>query len=263
MKNIFIEGIPGMGKSTLINSIYNAMPEFNICREGDYSPVDLAWCTWMTKEEYEETLKRYESIQEDIIKNTVCEGEHYIISYTKVITDIPNFHKELENYEVYSGRKSFDDFKKIIFSRYKNFRDTGYLFECAFFQNIIEDLILFYLMSDEEIIEFYRELYNNVNKDSFLMLYLYSDNLEENIEIIKKERSDDAGNELWYKLMIQYISNSPYGKKYGCHTFNDMIKHFNHRQALEMKIIREVIGDGAIVLPAKEWDIENVLELCK
>ena len=87
-----------MGKSTLINSIYNAIPEFNICREGDYSPVDLAWCTWMTKEEYEETLRRYESVREDIIKNTVCEGEHYVISYTKVITDIPNFHKEMENY---------------------------------------------------------------------------------------------------------------------------------------------------------------------
>lgn len=263
MKNIFIEGIPGMGKSTLINSIYNAIPEFNICREGDYSPVDLAWCTWMTKEEYEETKKRYESIQEDIIKNTVCEGEHYVISYTKVITDIPNFHKELENYEVYNGRKSFEDFKKIIYSRYQNFKDVGYLFECAFFQNIIEDLILFYLMSEDEIVKFYRELYDNVSKDKFLLFYLYSDNLEENIETIKKERSDEAGNELWYEMMIQYVSHSPYGKKYGCSTFEDMIKHFKYRQELEMRIIREVIGDRVVVLPAKEWEIGKVLELCK
>lgn len=262
MKNIFIEGIPGMGKSTLINSIYNAIPEFNICREGDYSPVDLAWCTWMTKEEYEEILRRYESIQEDIIKNTVCEGKYYIISYTKVITDIPNFYKELENYEVYNGRKNFDDFKKIIFSRYNNFRDTGYLFECAFFQNIMEDLILFHLMNDDEIVEFYLELYSHIQKENFLMLYLHSDRLEENITTIKKERSDDQGNELWYEMMIQYFSNSPYGKKHKCSTFEDIIEHFNHRQKLELRVIKEVLGDRAVVLTAKEWEIEKILEIC-
>ena len=53
MKNIFIGGIQGMGKSTLVNSVFKAVPELHVCREGDYSPVDLAWCTWMSKEEYE------------------------------------------------------------------------------------------------------------------------------------------------------------------------------------------------------------------
>ena len=78
MKNVFVEGIQGMGKSTLINSIFTAIPEFHLCREGDYSPIDLAWCTWMSKEEYETVLKRYEPIQDEIIKNTVQEHEHFI-----------------------------------------------------------------------------------------------------------------------------------------------------------------------------------------
>lgn len=37
MKNVFIEGIQGMGKTTLLNSISAAVPEFYVCREGDYS----------------------------------------------------------------------------------------------------------------------------------------------------------------------------------------------------------------------------------
>lgn len=34
MKNIYIEGIQGMGKSTLVNCLSNAIPELHVCREG-------------------------------------------------------------------------------------------------------------------------------------------------------------------------------------------------------------------------------------
>ena len=34
MKNIFVEGIQGSGKSTLINNIVKFNPELHVCREG-------------------------------------------------------------------------------------------------------------------------------------------------------------------------------------------------------------------------------------
>ena len=259
MKNVFIEGIPGMGKSTLLNGISAAIPQLHVCREGDYSPVDLAWCTWISKEEYEKILKRYEPLQNEIIKNTVQENEYFVVSYTKIITDFPNFHKQLEEFEIYNGRKSLRDLKEIIFSRYRNFTETGYLFECSFFQNIIEDLILFHQLNDDEIVGFYRELYNAVNKEPFLLLYLYSDRIEENIENIRKERSDNQGNEMWYPMMLNFLVHSPYGIKHGYSSFKDVITHFRHRQRLEMRIIDEIIGERAVVLSAKEWKIENII----
>lgn len=167
MKNIFIEGIQGSGKSTLLNCISTAIPELHTCREGDYSPVDLAWCTCMTKEEYENVLSRYKTLENEIRRNTVEEHEHFIVSYTKIITDVPGFHKDLEKYEIYNGRKAFHELKEIIFARYKAFQETGYLFECSFFQNIIEDLILFHQLSDDEIVEFYHDLYGIINKENF------------------------------------------------------------------------------------------------
>lgn len=261
MKNIFIEGIQGMGKSTLLNKLHDVLPEYKVCREGDYSPVELAWNAWMSKEEYEETLKRYQSIKDEIMKYTHQEGEHFVVSYTRIIADIPNFHKNLEEYEIYNGRKSHQEMKDIILTRYKRFSETGYLFECSFFQNIIEDLILFRVLSDDEIVDFYKELFSCVDKDNFLLLYLNNDNLENNIKIIKKERSDKSGNELWYKMMLEYIVKSPYGEKSGCNSFEDMINHFKHRQRLELRIIREVLGNNAVVLPAKEWKMEEVLAL--
>lgn len=263
MKNVFIEGIQGSGKSTLLNSIFNAAPEFHVCREGDYSPIDLAWCTWMSKEEYEAVLTRYKQIQDEIIRNTVQEQGHYIITYTKIITDIPHFHKELEKYEISNGRTELQDFKELIFSRYRNFSETGYLFECSFFQNIVEDLMLFHLLDDDEIIGFYQELFNIFSQKEALLLYLYSDNLEQNVQTIKKERCDNSGNELWYELMLEYLTHSPYGQKHGYCTFGDMVAHFKHRQRLELRIIDEIIGDNAIILPSKDWDIDKVIQMCQ
>lgn len=67
----------------------------------------------------------------------IREKGHFIVAYTKIITDIPNFHKDMETYEVYNGRKTFNDFKEIVFSRYQSFSETGYLFECSFFKILL------------------------------------------------------------------------------------------------------------------------------
>lgn len=259
MKNIFVEGIQGMGKTTLVNCIYKENKELHVCREGDYSPIDLAWCTWLTKEEYEAVLARYAEIRGEIEKYTVEENGHFVIAYTKIITDIPNFHKDLEQYEIYNGRKDFATWKEIVFTRFERFRGTGYLFECAFFQNIMEDLILFHELSDEEIVNFYRELFAVIDRDNFRLFYLYSENIEEILQVVKKERSDDAGNEMWYPLMMNYLKESPFGKKHGYEGFDDMVAHFRHRQMLEMRVIKEVLGDCVKVLHAKAWDLEEVI----
>lgn len=261
MKNIWIEGIQGMGKSTLLNRIAEQLPALHVCREGDYSPVELAWCTWMTEEEYRQFECRYDSIREEIRRNTFREGSRFIVTYTKILTDIPGFHKEAEKYEIYNGRKSIQELEKIICSRYGNFSGTGYLFEASFFQNIVEDMILFHLKSDEEILAFYRKLYEEIEKENFRMLYLYSDQVEETIAVIKKERCDDQGNDMWYSLMMEYLTQSPYGRQHGCRGFSDLIAHLRHRQSLELRIIEEVIGERAAIIPAKKWKMEEVLAL--
>ncbi len=259
IKNILIEGIQGSGKSTFVQRISKEYPSLRVCREGDYSPIDLAWCTWMSEKEYEAVLEKYDAIRDDIISNTVREADNYIISYTKIITDISGFHKDLEKYEIYNGRKSLQELKDIIFTRFQNYKEKGYLFECALFQNIMEELMLFQMLSDEEIIAFYRELLQVIDLQNFLLIYLNSEYLEENIRIIQKERCDDAGHAIWYELMLGYLMHSPYGKKHGCSSFSDLVDHLKHRQELELLIIKEFVGNNAIVLTSKEYDFNQVM----
>lgn len=258
MCNIFIEGIQGMGKSTLLQAIAERHPNLKVCREGDYSPVELAWCARMTEEEYQGALSRYPSIEAEIRANTFREDGRRIVTYTKILTDLPGFHKDLERFELYNGRVSREMLEQTIQSRYERFDGNGYLFECAFFQNVVEDLILFHQRSDEEILEFYHRLYGAVKKENFLLLYLTSEEIAENIRTIKKERADDKGNELWYPLMMSYFTESPYGKAHGCSGFDDLIAHLRHRQQVELRIIKEVLESRAVILPSRQWRMEEV-----
>ena len=81
MENIYIEGIQGMGKSTLLSEIARRRPEYRVCREGDYSPVDLAWCAWMDGEQYASVLERYAPLRREI-EEEACREESAILLLT-------------------------------------------------------------------------------------------------------------------------------------------------------------------------------------
>ena len=120
--NYFIEGLQGSGKSTLVEKLSKKYPACTVFREGDYSPIELAWCAYVTKEKYDDILEKYNNISTLINEKSHIEGDHRIICYTQIITDVPGFHKDLENYEIYNGRLSLDEFKRIVFDRYKNWK---------------------------------------------------------------------------------------------------------------------------------------------
>lgn len=50
----------------------------------------------------------------------------------------------------------------------------------------MEDLILYHQLSDNEIAEFYHELYDRTDKGSFRLLNLYSDDLEEILSFLQE-----------------------------------------------------------------------------
>lgn len=49
----------------------------------------------------------------------------------------------MEQYEVYFGRLELPSFCKLVLRRHAAFRDKGRIFACAFFQNIMEALMLY------------------------------------------------------------------------------------------------------------------------
>ena len=260
MKNhIFIEGLQGSGKSTLLRNLSQKYPEYTAYYEGDVSPVELAWCSYMTKEQYEEALKKYPHVEREIKQFTKREDDRYIVAYTRILADMREFYEWMESFEIYNARVPFEQFRDMIMTRYRALEpDSKNLFECSFFQNSMEDMMLYYQMPEQDIVEFYREAYEILKPKGFQLLYLQSGNIRDNILQIKRERSDENGVELWYPLMLKYLQESPYGKVHGFEGLDDMIAHFERRCALEERIIREVLKDDCTVLRAKEYRLEEI-----
>lgn len=251
--NFFVEGLQGSGKSTLVERLSKKYPIYKVFREGDYSPTELAWCAYVTKDKYNEILKKYSDIRSLIEEKSHIENDHVIICYTQVVTDVPGFHKDLEQYEIYNGRCPFDQFKKIVFERYENWNGDEMIFECSLFQNSIEDMILYRNMPDEEILGFYSELGEAIRNRKFRIFYLKTINIAESIGIIRKERSDENGNEMWFPLMMKFFDESPYAKSNGVQGEGELINHFAHRQELELRICKEIFPDRVTVLESKAY----------
>lgn len=280
--NYFIEGLQGAGKSTLVGRLAERFPAYRIFREGDYNPVELAWCAYMNRDQYEAVLRKYEEIAAEIRANTTTESghpdqknerafpeegkkesmgeEHYIVTYTRILTDIPGFHKDLEKYEIYNARVSRDDFEKIILSRYAAWNGREQIFECSIFQNIIESQILYYEMPDEEIMEFYRRLKDVLGAREYRILYLEVEDIAKGIHVIRKERVDENGNEMWFPLMMAYIEDCPWSKKHDIKGFDGLIRHLGHRKELEMRLLREVFPEHAVILRSKDYNLEEIRE---
>ena len=257
-------------------------PEYQVYREGDYCPVELAWCAWLSEEEYAAVCEKYPAVQGEIEQWTVREhydsgcgvAEKYIVPYTRIITDEPGFHKYMEQFEIYQGRKSAEEFQQIILKRYKAFAKSQSIsaaeacevqtkdnhsgknglqvtiMECAFFQNIMEELMLFLECTDQEIFAFYQKLFEILRTTDFKLYYIYDEDVDKVLGHIAKERSDARGNMLWYPMMLAYLQESPYGKKHAFKGMEDVASHFKRRQKLELWIIREILGDRAKVIPA-------------
>lgn len=55
--NYFVEGLQGAGKSTLVQRLSERLKKHQVFREGDYSPVELTWCAYVTEGQYQDILE--------------------------------------------------------------------------------------------------------------------------------------------------------------------------------------------------------------
>ena len=251
--NYFIEGLQGSGKSILADRIAEKYPEYISVKEGDYSPVELAWCARVNREEYEAILERYSDIRTEIENKSYREDDCIIVCYTKVRTDNRDFYRDLEQYEIYNGHTHYDEFRRIILSRFEKWNGDNMIFECSLFQNIVEDMILFRNAADREILDLYKEIGKTIDKKPFHIIYLKTDDIPASIDTIRRERTDQDGNELWFPLMMRYFNESPYALKHGLSGESELYKHLQYRQQLELRICQEVFPDRYTLLQSKMY----------
>ena len=129
--NYFVEGIQGSGKSSLVRKLSEKFPGCRAVMEGDYSPIELAWCARLSGKQYAEVLGQWSDLQDQITGKAHKEGDCWIVCYTQVRSENRDFYRQLENFEIYNGRTTFEQYKDIVLTRYRNWQGDGNIFECS------------------------------------------------------------------------------------------------------------------------------------
>ena len=211
-------------------------------------------------EDYQAVLGKRPYLKQEIEAKTHFEDDHAVVCYTKIRTDDRSFYQAMEKYEIYNGRMPFERFKEIVLKRYSGWDGAPLITECALFQNIVEHMILFRDMPDEEIIDFYRELKKATGDKQFHIAYLKAepDDIRRNLETARQTRVDDKGNEVWFAMLCDYFNSSPHAVRNGLEGEDGLVRHWIHRQELELRICAELFPDRCTVLPSKKYGEKDI-----
>lgn len=258
---ILIEGIPGSGKSTIANKIKEYLEsrgiKVKLYSEGDAHPTDLAWHAYLTMDEYNQILKENPAYKDVLMQYTQIEGEHAIVAYTKLGLPMKSkvLIEYLESKEVYDGKVDLETFKSLHFKRWRAFAknkvndDCVYIFECAYLQNHVNELIGYCCKSKDYIEAYMLELIHIVKCLNPKLIYLTQSDVEETIRRVAEERvsPDKSKWDDWIELVIRYIENSKYAQVENLKGYEGAIRFFKDRKKCEELIIEKLDIDKAVI----------------
>ena len=260
-KLYLVEGIWGTGKTTTSYHLKEQLEytgrRVKLYTEGMLHPADMALQAYLTMSEYFDLLYNAESIwkisnrtvtKEEIVEcittQSRIEEDHAIVAYTKINFPEPCFYSlydDLAAREVYDGRLCLKEFKALHLKRFKNFckwaldsTNTSFIFECAFLQNPITELMGFYDLDDDYILAYLTELLSTIMPLNPKLIYIEPDSIEACLRQTASIRIDNhPEGPSWMDQMISYIENTNYGKLHNLYGFDGLVNFLENRLRLE------------------------------
>lgn len=268
MKVIFIEGLPGSGKSTFARKLkeyYQSLgKKVAMYNEGDLHPIDLAWCSITDSTVFYNLLLKYKKYDDQILSLTKKVKGKYITAYTKVRLDDEDasFYDEFAKYEIYrvDNLQEFLDAHLELWSSFHS-EDMIYIFECIFLQNHINELILKYNKDQQFINQYFNRLLSALQTKPTLF-YIKQLNIDQTLNrIIEERRSDNPVYKDWIELVKEYFETTTFGNELGYITEDGVVQYFKDRQNMELEVIDSVSIEKHVF--ELEDDYDSVFEEMK
>lgn len=249
---ILVEGIPGAGKSTTARKIEQRLraqgAKVRCFQEGELHPCDLAWHACVPASVYRDLFSTFEEHRDALEHYTPRQGATAYVAYTKLELgpDHPLF-TALKRYEPYRGSVSLNEFKALHLSRWCTFAErvkgdeVTYIFECAYFQNHVTELMLTYQEPAESIAAYMQALIETARPLKPHLIYLSPTDIAWVIDHAANERkSEHPGWKDWFDQVIDYIKDSDYGKANRTTGRTGVLEFFERRRRLELDIIEQL-----------------------
>jgi len=213
MKNIiFIEGVSGVGKSTMVRKLVEKLCKSKIYIEGDpYSPLDLCWAAYLTIPMYEDLLISYPLYAKEMSRNIIYKGEYILLRYQIERTPLysEELHNELHKREFCyntTNKMPLEKFTEVFANLWKRFDDTQYdyaIFDATLVSHMTNDLVRNYNASVDELVNHMETLLQIIKPFNPVIFYLSSENVRERVIKARINRGQtpltDKQIEFWEK----------------------------------------------------------------
>lgn len=263
-KLYLIEGIPGVGKTTNAKNLRDKLTKQGrkviMFEEGDSHPADMAWQAYLSKEEYLDFIdeckkiwdalgepKDFLEINELIQKQTRIENGKYILAYTRINFPFEEYWQTVDSIaekEICDGRSDFEVFREIHLVRWQKFADEAsktdnvYIFECAFLQNHITELMGTYNLDKEFILDYFKKLIDTVQKLNPEIIYIKTNDIKKVIDIASEERIGPHGK--WIDSVAEWVSERPYGKVHKLSGIEGVYKYCQARYNMDIYVLERL-----------------------
>ena len=257
----FVEGIPGSGKTTRVKELKNLFIQKGknvVCiEECEKNPLDLSRCAILTQTEYE-------CLKEEITMNIQADPQKIgkLLQILETVSEYSNDavyvffqslfeKKELNSIamalctrDVYNGHYSFKKFREEHLKRWRIFssstheEDTVYICDAILLQSPLFELMGYYELSEDSIVQYTSELISCI-KDMSPMIY-YNRVFDVPTAIKYTCSCRKKANDRWEQGFYKWMESSPYCQRHNYHGFDGMCTFLAKRQALELQILKRL-----------------------
>jgi len=185
---IFIEGISGVGKSTISAALCERLRKLggsvNYYPEGDPDhPLDLFYVSYLTLDEYRELLHSYPGWGNELQKNSLVEPDYVLVRYqdTKRTYYSPELFKYLKEYEFCYNPKStlpLSKYSMVFINLWRRFAENKktsrnlFIFDGSLLMHQINDLTRNYDATTDQITAYLNLLLETIEHLNPVVFYL-------------------------------------------------------------------------------------------
>ncbi len=204
-KLIFIEGVSGVGKSTMVQTLQKELTDLGYkvksYLEGDYTnPIDFYHTAYFTAHEYEKLCYKYSYNREIININTIKVDDIRLIRYAngkEFIFEEPLLSTLIENEFCYHPKRiiAMDKFISVYEKIWNNYQKSlngefdFIVFDGSLLHHPLNDIINNYHITGEQAVPFITAILNAIGLTEKYIFYLKTDNISIQLQIAYKERN--------------------------------------------------------------------------
>lgn len=243
VKLFIVEGLPGSGKSTAANIVYELLIENGVDAElfceGNYNhPADFDGAAFFTSQELESLEQSYPAHKNILEKIKFQFADGYVIPYIKAMKE-RRISAEDEIFDVIAKNDIYElpleQHKKLLLNRWSNFAATysakAVVFECCFIQNPVTVSMIRDNASKDITMEYISRLAEIIKPLKPVLIYIDQKDIKSSFKRVIPERSRE-----WLEGFTQYYTNQGYGLVHGLKGQDGVLEVLEARNEFEKEI---------------------------